>query len=664
MTNKSDMNQVPLTSTDDREVRIDTLRRLFPDLFDLEGVLDEKALRALLADDQANVGERFRFEWAGKQQSKRFAFSPSRASLAYLPEQSMGSDGSVFKATSRPQDNESRNVFIEGDNLEVLKLLEKSLFEQIQCIYIDPPYNADADVLYLDDYSESQAAYWERTGQSKDGIRLQAVTTATGRRHSNWLNILQARLARARNLLADSGVIIVHIDDKELANLRKLMDELFGEDNFLGTVIWKNATDNNPTRIAIEHEYLLVFAKNATAVKAVWKAEDSAPKAILIKIGDELTSKYSDLDELKAAYAEWFNENRTQLSPLDRYRYIDHDGVYTGSQSVHNPGKEGYRYDVFHPDTKKACKQPLMGYRFPKETMEQLLLDDKILFGDDEDKIVELKVYARDYKARLSSVFNLDGRLGSYDLKALFPEFNQPFRNPKPVSLVKEMLEYVTDEGDIVLDFFAGSGTTAHAVYELISEGRPRSFVSVQLPEPTPPGHEMNKAGYKYISDITRERIKRAGKSFLADGLKGDFGFRTFTLTQSNFPENTFMPDPVKSDVDNMKALDEHLSASRQKHIFTDNALASVTTEIALKFGFGLFYETTSLAKDFAKNHIVKIVGNAKSSLMCLDDDLHETTIEKLKLFSDEQLIVAESALDTTKKFELQNAFKDNLWTV
>lgn len=657
MKKEPEIQQVPLTSPDERESRIATLRRLFPDLFDGDGVLDEKALRTLLADEVPNVSERFRFEWAGKTQSKRFAFAPSRGTLRPTPEKNLLPDSSDTALLSK-------NVFIVGDNLEVLKLLEKSLFEKVSCIYIDPPYNADADVIYNDDYSETRLEYWERSGQLKEGIRLHSVTNTNGRRHSNWLNMMQPRVSRARHLLAPDGVIIVHIDDKELANLKKLMDEVYGEENFLGTVVWKNSTDNNPTRIAIEHEYILFYAKDINSTRPVWKANESAPKEALVAIGEELTKRYSDPTELQQAYDEWFSENRAYLAPLDRYKYIDRDGVYTGSQSVHNPGKEGYRYDVIHPDTRKPCKQPLMGYRFPKETMDDLLDKGKILFGDDENKIIELKVYAKDYKAKLGSVIHLDGRLGAYDLRALFPELTQPFKNPKPVSLAKDIIDFVTEPGDIVMDFFAGSGTTAHATYDLIADGQPRSFITIQLPEPISEKHEAKKAGYQNIADLTYERIVRASKKYTASKVDGDFGLTTFELTQSNFPENTFTPDPSKSEAENLKALDAHLTAAGQKTIFDDGNFGSVVAEIALKFGFGLFYKIQRLGEEFTRNAVYRIEGNDKGALLCLDEDLHDETIEALKAHGDEQLIVAKVALDTTKKFELHNAFKDSLWVV
>ncbi len=244
-------------------------------------------------------------------------------------------------------------------------------------------------------------------------------------------------------------------------------------------------------------------------------------KVGLVKIGNELNKQFKKQDELQAAYTDWFRETKRYLGQLDRYKYIDKDGVYTGSQSVHNPGKEGYRYNVIHPTTQKPCKQPLMGYRFPEPTMKGLLGKGKILFGEDESKIIELKVYAEEFEDKLPSVIELDGRLGAYDLRELFPENKKTFNNPKPIQLLKTILSYVLNDGDLVLDSFAGSGTTMHAVMDLNKEdGGNRKCIMIQMTEAT--GAEPNK---NICKDITRERVKRA-----IDKYGYDSGFQYFKV--------------------------------------------------------------------------------------------------------------------------------------
>lgn len=280
-------------------------------------------------------------------------------------------------------------------------------------------------------------------------------------------------------------------------------------------------TDNNPTRIAVEHEYIVCFSKNKESVEKIWKSQFSDVKDLLVRIGSEFAAKHPDPDEMQAAYTAWFRVHKSELWPLDRYKYIDADGIYTGSQSVHNPGREGYRYDVIHPKTGKPCKQPLMGYRFPEETMRDLLAKDKILFGDDHEKIIELKVYAKDFLDKLPSVIELDGRTAAYELRQLFTDRKKAFDNPKPTQLVDKILSYATRKDSLVLDSFAGSGTTAHSVMNLnAQDGGQRRFILVE--------------GEDYADELTRERVVRvqngvpgAEQEPFRSGLGGTFTYCT-----------------------------------------------------------------------------------------------------------------------------------------
>lgn len=381
------------------------------------------------------------------------------------------------------------NLIIHGDNLHALKALLPLYAGKVDCIFIDPPYNTGNEGwCYNDNVNAPMIKEW---------LDSNPVGIEDGLRHDKWCAMMWPRLQLLFDLLSETGIIFICIDDNELYNLRLMLNEISkNPSNWVGTIIWKNVTDNNPTRIAVEHEYIVCFAKNKDAVEKVWKSRFSEVKDVLIQIGDEFTKKHSDQSELQAAYTEWFREHKSELWPLDRYKYIDADGVYTGSQSVHNPGREGYRYDVIHPATGKPCKQPLMGYRFPEETMRDLLKNDKILFGEDHEKIIELKVYAKDFLDKLPSVIELDGRTAAYELRQLFPDRKKAFDNPKPTQLVEKILSYATTPNSVVLDSFAGSGTTAHALMNLNAkdEGQ-RQFILVE--------------GESYADELTRERVAR-----------------------------------------------------------------------------------------------------------------------------------------------------------
>ncbi|MDM5138790.1 site-specific DNA-methyltransferase [Aeromonas bestiarum] len=554
------------------EQNIDKLAALFPNCVTeargtdgkLKKAIDFDLLRQELSRHIVDgPQERYHLNWPGKREALLIANAPIAKTLRPCREESVNFDT-------------TQNLFIEGDNLDALKLLQETYLGQIKMMYLDPPYNRKKgnDLVYRDDFVGSTYEYLTKSNQSDDqGNRLVANTESNGRFHSDWLSMMYQRLRVARNLLAPAGVIAISIDDDETANVLHLCYEVFGESNFLGTLIWKNVTDNNPSNIAIEHENIHVFARSKSDLEGIWKSSVSDIKEVLAKIGEELVAKHSNANDLQAAYTEWFRENKSQLGQLDRYKYIDFGGIYTGSQSVHNPGKEGYRYDVLHPDTGRPCKEPLMGYRFPKETMKRLLAEKKILFGEDESKIIELKVYASEFEDKLSSVFELDGRTGPYDLKTLFFEGKKVFSNPKPVLLIERLISFITGPKDICLDLFAGSSTLAHATMEINRrEGGSRRFISVQFPEPIGQDSKDAKEAYQFcthiglkpfISEISKERIRRAGTAVFqkngATGWSRDTGFRVLKIDSSNMAEVYYNPDAITqadlfTQVENVKA--------------------------------------------------------------------------------------------------------------
>ena len=566
------MEKLKMHSPNLTEENIAKLAELFPNCVtealdengNLKRAIDFDLLRQELSDHVVNgPRERYQLNWPGKREALLAANAPIAKTLRPCRDESVNFDT-------------TKNLFIEGDNLEALKLLQEGYLGRIKLIYLDPPYNRKKgnNLVYRDDFIGNTYEYLTKSEQTdEEGQRLVANTESNGRFHSDWLDMMYSRLRTARNLLMPSGVIAISIDDAETTNALHLCYEVFGESNFVGTLIWKNATDNNPTNIAIEHESIHVFAKSKEALETVWKSSVSDIKDVLIEIGKNLIGNNPDnLNELQTAYTKWFRENKAQLGPLDRYKYIDNGGVYTGSQSVHNPGKEGYRYDVPHPKTGKPCKQPLMGYRFPKGTMDRLLDEGRILFGEDESKIIELKVYASEFEDKLSSVFDLDGRTGPYDLRALFPEATKVFSNPKPVLLMERIISFMTGKQDICLDLFAGSSTLGHAVFNInCREGSNRRFFSIQYPEIIGQESKDSKEAYKfcieagfkpYISEISKERIRRAGNAVLLQECNSlwekDVGFRVLKIDTSNMKEVYYNPDNVSQDglfgqIDNIK---------------------------------------------------------------------------------------------------------------
>lgn len=369
----------------------------------------------------------------------------------------------------------------------------------------------------------------------EQAARILDLTKRGSASHSAWLMFMYPRLLLARDLLTKDGVILISIDDNEQANLKIIMDDVFGEDNLVGTIIWKNATDNNPTNVSVEHEYILCFARKKEALQPFWKSQLSDMKTAILEVEEKLLSKYgNDNESIQREYTAWYTENKSQLGKLEGYKFCDAGGVYAGSRSVHNPGKRGYYYDVIHPNTGKPCTPPLMGYRFPEESMKQLIAQDRIVYGEDENKIIELKQYLRDYEDKLSSVILLDSRSGANIIRSLFDNRNV-FKNPKNPSILEEILPFIVDNGDTVLDFFSGSATTAHAIMDMNAlDGGKRLYVMVQLQESVKKDSEAAKAGFVTIDQIGMERIIRAAKKIREEhpDTTADLGFRHYTLAE------------------------------------------------------------------------------------------------------------------------------------
>ena len=628
----TDINQIAITSPDGRQERLEQLRELFPDLFDGEGQLDEKSLRTLVSNEAGVAVERFSFDWAGKQKSKRFAFTPSKATLQFDAERSVNKDGSSNKAGEDLEDNTSKNLIIEGDNLEVLKLLQATYFEQVKCIYIDPPYNTGKDFIYPDDYSQTRKDYWEANGTTKDGIHLKAIKESSGRRHSEWLNFMQSRLLLARRLLRVDGVIFISIDDNEIHNLRKLCDDVFGESNFISCIMWKRKKEisSDSLNVSVQGEYILIYRKSIES-----------------KLKLESLSK----DYIKKSY-----KIPTREFPDGKWRPVP----ITVSKGLSGGG---YEYEIETPSGVKHARL----WAYPKKGYDRLLAEGRVFFGKDKDGIPQRVIYAHESNGQPTTNYwdsVATNKQGKNEIISLFGD--SFFDTPKPTGLIKKIISLTMDKQDIALDFFAGSGTTAHALMDknLEDDGN-RKHILVQIPELTSEKSEAYKAGYKTISNITIERIKRAGANIQDNNpaTKVDTGFRVFKLTDSSFPENLFSPDPAKSEEENLKALKAHLAEAAQMRLFSEDKFSNLVTEISLKNGFGLFYELEPVG-ELSKNKVYRLIGNDKSALLCLDNDLHDETVEGLKPFKDEQLIVSKSALDTTKKFSLQTEFKDNLWVV
>ena len=496
-------------STDIKQARLQRLKELFPELF-VENQLDWEKLRAAFGEDINFANERYVLNWAGKADAFKILQQPTTATLKPAPEESVNFDT-------------TENLFIEGENLEVLKVLQKAYYGKVKCIDIDPPYNTGSDsFIYPDKFSEKKEDYLKRIGDKdeagflmKEGL-FRKNSKDSGHYHSNWLSMMYPRLFLAKNLLRDDGVIFVHIDDNEVHNLRMVMNEIFGEENFVAEMVWKRrATPPNDRIIGKNHEYIIVYSKRIESSQLFLQPRD-----------ERLNSDYKNPDN----------------DPNGPWRQSDLSANGKGGRLV-----ESCIYPLKNPNNNKEYYPPKNKcWLYNREKIELLIKKGQIGFRENTGTPF-LKRYLSDVRQGITLPTIIDKGGFSQDsakeTRDLFD--NDVFEFPKPIKLLKKIISTGSSSGDIIFDFFGGSGTTAQAVLELNKEdGGNRKFILVQMSEPCDKNTEAFKAGYKTIADIGKERIRRviqkiekekAGKPDLFADDKLDLGFKVFKLSSSNF---------------------------------------------------------------------------------------------------------------------------------
>ena len=446
----------------------------------------------------------------------------------------------------------TENLYIEGDNLEVLKLLQETYLGKVKMIYIDPPYNTGNDFVYNDDFKQKATDYLENSGQyDEDGNQMVQNTESNGRFHTDWLNMMYPRLKLAKDLLADDGVILINIDEHEVTNLQKIANEIFGVENDLGTIVWDKRNPKGDAKgISYQHEYILLFAKQKIyfiKCHLVQRKKKNADR--IIKKANQLFKRISDkvsLEDVNSEFEQWIKGQESFSAGEKAYKYIDEKGrVYRGvSMAWPNKKKapDDYFIPLIHPITNKACPLPERGWRNPPDTMKELMRKNLILFGKDENKQPERKYFLdENLMENIPSILYYGGS----DIE-LLTNIDIPFDTPKSVDVCIEHIGAFSECDSIILDFFSGSATTAHAVMQLNAEdGGKRKFIMVQLPELTDEKSEAYKAGYKNICEIGKERIRRAGKKILEehpDAKDLDIGFRVLKCDSSNMEDVYYTP--------------------------------------------------------------------------------------------------------------------------
>ena len=506
------MDKMKFETPDLTSENIDKIAALFPncvtEMRDGNGKLRRginfEMLKQMLSPDVVDGDECYEFTWVGKKASIVEANKPIRKTLRPCPEEIKDWDT-------------TENLYIEGDNLEVLKLLQEAYLGKVKMIYIDPPYNTGNDFIYNDRFEMDKQEYDQQIGLFDEEGNKQFVENSESnpRFHSDWCSMMYPRLMLARNMLAEDGVIFISIDDNEQGNLKKVCDEVFGTSNFINTIIWEKrySPQNAVQWFSENHDFVLVYAKH----KELWNPQ-------LLERTEEMNSRYKNID----------NDPRGPWKPVD-----------STAQGGH--GTQSQFYTLTAPNGKQHTTPSGRCWLYTEPVMKQMIADNRIWFGEDGNNVPAIKRFLSEVKQGVAcqTIWKYDNvghsQEGKKELKALFPE-GVPFDTPKPIRLLKRMVKLAGKDDFTVLDFFSGSATTAHAVMQLNAEdGGHRKFIMIQLPEPCDEKSEAYKAGYKNICEIGKERIRRAGEKIKEKSPLTtqdlDIGFRVLKLDDSNMKD-------------------------------------------------------------------------------------------------------------------------------
>jgi adenine-specific DNA-methyltransferase len=576
---KIEVNDPITQSTDVLAKNLSQLKELFPEVF-AEGKIQFDILLQLLGGVVDEGNEKYGLNWYGKRRARQIALMPSTGTLRPCPDESTNWDT-------------TQNLMIEGDNLEVLKLLQKSYAGKVKLIYIDPPYNTGKDFIYPDNFQDSIGSYLELTGQVEGGIKLTANTESSGRFHTDWLNMIYPRLRLAKSLLTKDGAIFVSCDETEQPRLRIAMEEIFGQENFIADMVWAAGRKNDSRLISISHEYIVCYARDASYLsdmKTTWRQRKKGLEDIYAQYNKLKREFGSDYAAMTTALKKWYKD-LNESNPAKAHKHycqIDMRGIYFPAD-ISWPGGGGPKYDVIHPITRRPVKIPARGWITPdSEKMKTWVADDRVHFGEDETSTPCLKSYLTDQEYQAPySVFYQDGRAATKRLRDLMGV--DCFDFPKDERVLQEIVEMMTADGDIVLDCFAGSGTIAQAVWtQNQADNKNRRTVLVQLPEQLSVDKVNQKAAAVYcdqidkprnIAELTKERLRRAGKKIKDENpmFSGDTGFRVFKLDKSNIRE--WNPD-TENIAESLLGHNEHILEGRTE--------ADIIYELLLKLGLDL----------------------------------------------------------------------------
>ena len=629
------MDKLKMMSRDVVGGNVQKIAALFPqcvtERLDKEGkpelAIDFDKLRAELSNEVLDEGEeRYQFTWPDKRTASRLANTPTTQTLRPCREESLDFDN-------------TQNLYIEGDNLDVLKVLRETYLGKVKMIYIDPPYNTGKDFVYNDDFAQGKGYFEAQSGLFDDEGNqivdpMQRNTESNGRFHTDWLNMIYPRLKVARDFLTEDGVIFISIDENEFENLRKICDEIYGSANFTGCIVLQTATDNNPRQINTEHEYILCYSKNK-AIQDYWYADSEKAKLIQEKYLELLQKYGQDIATIQKELRNWIKENAEILKGVSHYDNVDEKGVFHDGD-IANTVFGGYKYDVHHPITGKICKIPDKGFRYPEKTMRDMIKNGEIMFGDDETTLIKPKKRLENAKDVLRSVIYEDGRSSTKQFEALMAR--DIFQNPKSTTILSRLFNFVVEEGDIVMDFFSGSASTAECIMNLNEKKHSNiHYILVQIPESIDKvlltakdkAKKTAQNAIKFldsigkphtICEIGKERIRRAGRKVKEEaGIMVqdlDIGFRVLKLDSSNMEDVYYTPDDFNAN--NLFTLADNIK--------TDRTSEDLLFQVMLDLGIEL---STKIEKtEIAGKEVWCVDGGYL--MACFDRDVNEATITEI----------------------------------
>jgi adenine-specific DNA-methyltransferase len=580
------MDKMRMESPDMTAQNIDKIAALFPNCITetmgedgkLKRAINFDLLRQMLSGDVVEGDEAYEFTWVGKKAAIVEANKPIRKTLRPCPEESRDWDT-------------TENLYIEGDNLEVLKLLQESYLGKVKMIYIDPPYNTGNDFIYRDDFAQSSDEYQEQMGMfdEETGDRLFKNTDSNGRFHSDWCSMIYSRLMLARNLLTDDGVIFISIGEEEIENLYAICNEIYGKSRHLGTFIWKRrqmVDSRSKTGVSEDHEYLLCYAKMAE-------------------------------QRIRGAYADMGKYSNPDNDPRGDWMSADMTGLATASQ------RPNLHYEFADPSTGIVYACPPLGWRYDKKHMEELIKNNEIIWPAKPDGRPRRKKFVKDLNSPftglstiLDTVYNTQA---TRELKSLFDGADY-FDFPKPTELLKLIIQQGCPDGGIVLDFFSGSSTTADAMMKLCAEDeKPRSYIMVQIPEKTG-NSDAGKAGFNTICDVAKERIRRAGDKIKEDSplttKNLDIGFRVFKLDETNMTDVYYSADEYS----------QNLLAMLESNVKADRTDLDLLFGCLLEWGLPLSLPYTSEQIEGCTVHTY----NEGDLIACFDENIPDSVIKEI----------------------------------